>query len=539
MLQLLIVDDEPLERQAIRYVLQRERPAYQIVGEGRDGSEAVRLAKKFSPDVVLLDIKMPVMDGLEAGKVIRKIRPEARLVFVTAYDEFAYAQEAIALGASRYLLKPVAAEELITLLDDLAQEIEKERQAREETKQLRSALEEMLPLIRQGFALDLVAGHIEHEKLKAQAEFLGLTSLPRLVMVAAIDRFPERPGGLLEAERQYLKKRVWQILEETASEWRGALVVPGLKEEFLLLLPTDHLLDRTRVREGAISLGKKLCEKVRQLTPLTITVGIGRPVMEPVQLSRSYAEAAAAAEYRLLYGGDQVIHADDVTVLPRSREPFSSPAEQNLALAVRLGNKEAAWRYFTHIMAETVFRQEVQPPVLKVKILELISLATRSALEAGANPDEIAEVMLAGSTELVTGESLNELQARVKEKIGILVDKVVQAREQRNNNLIDRAIKFIKENYHRDISLEDVAHHVYLSPCYFSRLFKQVQGENFIDYLTRVRLEVAKELLLRTDLSINEIAARVGYKDYRYFGQVFKKMEGITPTIFRKKIGGG
>jgi len=539
LLQLLIVDDEPLERQAIRYVLQRERPAYRIVGEGRDGTEAIHLVKKFSPDVVLLDIKMPGMDGLEAGKAIRKIRPEARLIFVTAYDEFTYAQEAVALGASRYLLKPVAAEELITLLDDLAREIEKERQARKETEQLRAALEEMLPLIRQGFALDLVAGHIEPEKIKAQAEFLGLNFLPRLVMVAAIDKFPDRPGGLLEAERQYLKKEVWYILEKTASEWQGALVVPGLKEEFLLLLPIEHLPDRARVRERAISLGKKLCEKVRELTPLTITVGVGRPVIEVGQLSRSYAEAAAAAEYRLLYGGDQVIHADDVTVLPRSREPFGSPAEQNLALAIRLGNKEAAWRHLSHIMAEVIFKQEVRPTVIKVKILELISLATRSALEAGANPDEIAEVMLSGTIELASGESLNDLQAKVKEKIGILVDKVVQAREQRNTNLIERAIKFIKENYHRDISLEDVAHHVYLSPCYFSRLFKQVQGENFIDYLTRVRLEVAKDLLLHTDLSITEIAARVGYKDYRYFGQVFKKVEGYTPTIFRKRMGGG
>jgi two-component system response regulator YesN len=114
---------------------------------------------------------------------------------------------------------------------------------------------------------------------------------------------------------------------------------------------------------------------------------------------------------------------------------------------------------------------------------------------------------------------------------------VVVTREQRNSTLIDRASKFIEANFSQDLTLEEVAQQVYLSPCYFSRLFKQIKGLNFIDYLTRVRLQAARELLLSTNLSVAEIAARVGYHDARYFGQVFKKQEGYTPGVFRK-IGG-
>lgn len=537
MLKLLIVDDEPLERQAIRYLLEKARPEYQIIAEGRDGAEAVALGQQMHPDVVLLDIKMPVMDGLEAGKLLRELLPEARLVFVTAYDEFAYAQEAIVLGASQYLLKPVAGEELISLLDSLAQEIERERRAKEETQKLKAALEEMLPLIRLGFVMDLIAGNIGPEEIKARADFLGLRRLPRLVLLVTVDNSPVRPTHMSEVEWQFLKKRVLQIIEETASRWPESVVVPGLKDEFILLLPSDHLGDRQSIRKASIHLGEEICASIRRLTPLTVTVGIGRPVDNPSSLARSYAEAKAATEYRILYGGDQVIHADDVTVLPRSRQPLASPAEQKLALSVRLGDKESTCRYLNQVIAEIMLKQEVRPPVLKMKFLELIGLVARSALEAGADPEEIAEITLAGSSEFMSLDSLAEVQAKIGEKLSILVDKVVEARERRNTNLIDKAIAFIQKNYHRDLSLEEVAQHVYLSPCYFSRLFKQLKGENFIDYLTRIRIEAAKDLLLHTDLSVTEIAARVGYRDSRYFGQVFKKQEGHTPTVFRK-IGG-
>ncbi|MGB9662287.1 MAG: response regulator [Moorellaceae bacterium] len=537
MLRLLVVDDEPLERQAIRYLLEKMRPQYQVVAEGRDGAEAVTLGQQVRPDVVLMDIKMPVMDGLEAGKLLRDLLPDTRVIFVTAYDEFSYAQEAIALGASQYLLKPVAGEELVSLLDGLAEEIERERRAKEENQKLRVALEEMMPLIRLGFVMDLIAGHIGPEEIRARAEFLGLRRLPNLVMLVAVDSSSDRTDRMSEVEWQLLKKRVLRIIEDTVSSWPEAVVVPGLKDEFILVLPGDHLADRQAVRKAALLLGEKICASIRRLTPLTVTVGIGRPADNPFSLARSYAEAAAAAEYRILYGGDQVIHADDVTVLPRSRQPFASPSEEQLALSIRLGDKEGAWRHLNQVMAEVMIRQEVRPPVLKMKFLELISLTARSALEAGADPEEIAEITLAGSSEFMSLESLAEVQAKIGEKLSILVAKVIEAREQRNTSLIDKAAMFIQKNYHRDLSLEEVAQHVHLSPCYFSRLFKQMKGENFIDYLTRIRLEAAKDLLKNTDLSVAEIAERVGYRDPRYFGQVFKKQEGCTPTAFRKMGG--
>ncbi|MGI6285767.1 response regulator [Neomoorella humiferrea] len=535
-LKILLVDDEPLERQALRFILSRERPHYQVAAEAGNGLEAVELADALKPDVVFLDIKMPGMDGLAAGRKIRALLPESRLVFVSAYGEFDYAREAVSLGASKYLLKPVDGEEMIKLLDELAADILAARRRRQETARLKEALEEMKPLIRLGFIMDLLNGNITANEAESRALFLGITSLPRLAILVDIDNFADLARDGAEIERQLLKQRVKESIEKEAAVWPGSLVAPVSGDEFAVLLPLDRLTGEGDVRREAVALGEAICRRVRRETGATVTVGIGRPVADITELARSYAEAAAAAEYRLLYGGDQVIHADDVAARSRARRFLPDRAEQELAQAIRMGDGELVQRLAGGILMELTIKEE-SPSLIKMKILELVALATNAALEAGADAEIVSNLTLAASGEFLHLDNLADVRRRILERLVDLVNQVASSRERRNTVLIERACRFIEANFHRDLTLEEVAQQVYLSPCYFSRLFKQVKGQNFIDYLTRVRLGAAKELLLNTELPVAAIAERVGYHDARYFGQVFKKQEGYTPGVFRK-IGG-
>ncbi|OIQ58474.1 HTH-type transcriptional regulator YesS [Moorella thermoacetica] len=534
-IKILLVDDEPLERQAIRFLLARKRPHYQVAGEAGNGGEAVKLATRLRPDIVFLDIKMPVMDGLAAGREIRAILPEARLVFVTAYGEFDYAREAVALGASKYLLKPVAAEEMLPLLDELAGGVAADRRYQQETARLRATLEETKPFIRLGFIMDLINGNITDEEAVSRARFLGIANLPRLAMLVNIDNFTAlvREG----TGRQILKQQVRESLERATASWPGALVAPVTGDEFAILLPLDHLAPGADSHRAAIELGEGICRQVRRDTRATVTVGIGRPVAKVAELSRSYAEAAVAAEFRLFYGGDQVINADDVIPRPDAAQFLPAPEEQELTQAMHMGDRRAACRQAKNILLQLLLEQEKRPAISKMKLRELNTLAAKSDLEGGADPQAVSDLALARSNEVFNLDNQAGTRERILERLMFLVAQVAETREQRNSSLIDRASKYIEANFSQDLTLEEVARQVYLSPCYFSKLFKQFKGLNFIDYLTRVRLQAAKELLLNTNLPVAEIAARVGYHDARYFGQVFKKQEGYTPSVFRK-IGG-
>lgn len=536
MLKILIVDDEPLERQALRFFLAKERPQYQVTAEAANGLEAVVLAQKLKPDVVFLDIKMPVMDGLTAGREIRSLLPETRLVFVSAYGEFDYAREAVSLGASKYLLKPVESEEMIKLMDELAADIATAHRRRQETARLREALEKMKPLIRLGFIIDLLNGNIAPEEAESRALFLGITALPRLALLVDIDNFASLSRNGLEMEKQILKQKVRECIEKETAAWPGSLVAPVSGDEFAVLLPLNNLAGDEEVRRKATALGEAICRRMRREAGVTVTVGIGRPVADVAELARSYAEAAAAAEYRLLYGGDQVIHADDVAARSRARRFLPDRAEQELAQAIRMGDGELVRRLADRILMELTIKED-SPSLIKMKILELVAMATNAALEAGADAEIVSNLTLAASGEFLHLYNLADVRRRILERLVDVVNHVASSRERRNTVLIERACRFIEANFHRDLTLEEVAQQVYLSPCYFSRLFKQVKGQNFIDYLTRVRLEAAKELLLNTELPVAAIAERVGYHDARYFGQVFKKQEGYTPGVFRK-IGG-
>ncbi|MDN5344070.1 MAG: two-component system, response regulator YesN [Clostridia bacterium] len=537
-LKILLVDDEPLERQAMRFLLTRERPQYQVAGEASNGLEAVSQATALRPDIIFLDIKMPVMDGLAAGREIRNLLPEARLIFVTAYGEFDYAREAVSLGASKYLLKPVDGEEMLALLDELAGEIDASHRRQQETARLKKTLAELRPLLRLGFIIDLISGNITEADALSRASFLGINPLPQLALLVDIDNFAAlaREGG--EIERQMCKQQVKESIEAATAGWPGALVAPITRDEFAILLPLQHLSPGQESRREAIHLGEAICHRVRQDTGMTVTVGIGRLAEGVTGLARSYAEAAAAAEFRLLYGGDQVIHADDVTTRPGATRPLPAYEEQGLAQAIRIGDREAARRQAGNILMQLLLEQEKRPTLVKMKLLELVALAANAALEGGADPEAVSSLTLAGSSEFLELDNLAAMRGRILERLGELVDQVVASREQRNSALMERASRFIEANFHQDLTLEEVAQQVYLSPCYFSRLFKQTKGQNFIDYLTRVRLKAARELLLNTNLPVAEIAARVGYHDARYFGQVFKKQEGYTPSVFRK-LGGG
>lgn len=538
MYSVMLADDENLERQGWRRIIEKHcSERVRVVAEAKTGREAVEQAKKTKPDIILMDVKMPGINGIRASKLIREFLPTVRIVVISAYDEFSYAQEALKVGAVSYLLKPVQPVEVVDIISKQIEELEKERRQREEEEALRAMVQKMIPYIKLGFVFEWLAGNMmDATEIRERAEFLGIKQLPQVVMVINIDNFLQYTRGKEEVERQVLKQKVFEKIAAITEEWHQSVCVPLQGDKYGVLVAP-------RLGEGPEELRKRtarLAEAIRRqieedpFIPVTVTIGIGRVYPDVTCLHMSYKEAQRALEHKLFTGGNQVIHIDDVLPFDERIHCYPFALEKELMLNVRIGNVERARQCLEKLLNELFSRANDHPGVLKTRILELLLVLSRQATESGANPEEVARQSFEYFRELEEEENSNELREWTIDKVEHLIKLVEEARSLRCQDIMKKVLAYIHQNYNRDLSLEEVAGAVYISPCYLSRIFKQTQGVNFIDYLTSVRLENAKHLLRTTSESIAEIAKKVGYRDPKYFSRVFKRYEGCSPGEYRK-----
>ncbi len=218
----------------------------------------------------------------------------------------------------------------------------------------------------------------------------------------------------------------------------------------------------------------------------------------------------------------------------QSRHIYPFDKEQELVGRVRLGDRTGAREILNEILGDILFNSAGQPAVIKARIMELLIVLSRAAVEGGAKLDELLNLDHKYMEELVQIEPLDELCAWIVEVLDEFVDIVYRSRDSKYLPVLQNAADYIRENYATDLTLEEVAQAVHISPYYLSHLFKEELGVTFIGFLTKVRIEQAKNLLLETNLTIQQISYKVGYQDSSYFTKVFKKMEGRTPTQFRR-----
>jgi len=534
----LIVDDEALERKGWRMILEKYRPDQVCVaGEARNGKEAVEVAWKTRPNIILMDVKMPGLDGIMASKAIKKFLPDVKIIIISAYDDFAYAHEALQLGAVSYLLKPVQRGDMLDIIDKQLQDLENERKRKAEEEELREALQKMMPYIEIGFLFELLAGNVKSvEEIRERAEFLGIKQLPQVILVVNIDNFVQITRNKKEIERQVLKHKIFERISTVTREWPQSLCIPLQEDKYGIFLGPQRGEHPEKLRRRAERLAETIRREIESdpFIYTTVTIGVGRTYQEIDDLHLSYKEALRALEYKLYTDGNHVIHIDDVLPYDERIHSYPYTLEKEFISSFRIGDRECALQWLQELLSELL--SKTNPALIKTRLLQLLLLLSRQAIESGADPEEVGKQDFTYAQELQSKENLNELRKWVVAKVEQLIRLIQESRSQRQENIMKKVINYIHQHYNRDLTLEEVAEAVHFSPCYLSRIFKQMQKVNFIDYLTRVRLEKAKMLLKSSNYSISSISRKVGYQDPKYFSTLFKKHVGCTPSEYRQNI---
>lgn len=387
----------------------------------------------------------------------------------------------------------------------------------------------VLHAVESAFVTDLIYGNIVSESvIKSYLNILGIDKLPNTVFTMNIDDLSSK-SFTDERKHRFEKLSILKTVRQITSGRSGAVAMEEKGGVVVLLNVSDS---------SSISIGQELLEQFNNETGLASSVGIGETFDSFIDCPKSYEQAKKALKHKFFLGSHKAIHISDIKKIDQNVLECFLEKESNFTNKVRIGDEAGALEVLKELLKDIFAQDGVFPDMLKVRILELLTVISRAAIEGGANPKVILELKVKYGDEIANIEHKSEFEKWINKAFCEVISYVKANQIIESVKAARLAQNYIDENYHNPLTLEDVSSYVYLSPYYFSHMFKKEVGMTFVEYLTEKRIKKAQQLLMTTDLSVSNIAVSVGYPDANYFGKVYKNVTGMTPGESRKKAKG-
>lgn len=541
MLKIFLAEDEVIVRETIKRMIPWENLGFELVGEAADGEMALPLLLRQKPDLLITDIKMPFMDGLTLAKVAKKEIPGLKVVILSGYDDFNYAKQAINIGVEDYLLKPITKNALIERLTEIRSRYEHEKTQKEYYEKFHREMQAYEKNSGRDFFEALVSGSMDMMEIYRRSEKLGLDIVAEAYNVLIFtmnceEDFSGQREGYSEWEAESL-----ELLEEFFSENTSAMLFRCNIFSYGVLIKgqKETIGENTR---SCVSEIQRILDRKEQKRQWFVAAG--EPVERLSQIQKSYYSASRAFSQRYLYD-ENILYYDEMASMEKKNvtEDDSTYLQK---VDVNALNPAILQKFLSNGLLEETenfvkdyFYAIGQEPLESLVFRNYVTLNVRFSVmsflkEIGCDTRTLEQE----DTEDVLSESSKSLENAIAyaEKI---ISQAIALRDQnsgnKNRSILKTAVDFIDSHYtEEDMSLNKAANAANVSANHFSALFSQNMGQTFIEYLTNLRMNKAKEYLRCTSMRSSEIAGEIGYKDAHYFSYLFKKTQGMTPSDYRK-----
>lgn len=526
MYSVFAVDDEPIVLEGIRSKIDWEGSGFTFAGEATDGEIALSMIHEIKPDILVTDIKMPFMDGLQLAEAIKRTQPWIKIIILSGHDEFDYAKKAISIGIEEYLLKPFTPEELLASLNKAAAQIDKERKQLSDISRLRDELKSSEALIKKEFLNNLVHGSEEMSTALQKSSELGLNLISRYYKVL-ISRINSRSGNTeTQQEACSLLNSYSTAISEAVSFFHHSnLLVCIFKGS-----TQEELDDNTfRAAETIVHIATKNEDCI-------VLTAIGKTVEHLSQLSISYEDAKKILQAGNISKENRIISSEDISDNENTNGDTLLNFEEGDPLVDKL--KYAAKGDIQKIIEDSMELIKKNPDQFSVfasyLLVDLIFAVSKLVEKLGGNIKELNPDILQRK---FIDDAVSD-EARFTKTLEQVLNFALEFRDSKMTgkygSVILKAKQFIEENYaDQNTTLTTVAEAVCLSPNHFSTIFSQECKTTFIEYLTNVRLENAKRLMRETDMKGYDIAYECGFSDPHYFSYIFKKNTGLSPREYK------
>lgn len=535
MLRVFLVEDEKIIRETLHSTVPWARCGYTFVGEASDGEMALPLIRQSKPDVLITDIRMPFMDGLSLSKLVLQEFPKMKIIILSGYDDFEYAQQAISIGVERYLLKPITKSSLVTVLDEVRGKIEGERAQQNYMDQFHLESQDYEDDTRRRFFEKMVNGLLTLPEIYQQAEKLDLDLRAQAYAICLISAMPEQSAAYSEASAQIRESLVTHFLkypEYILFRWNLTTYAVLLKGD------TDQI-------EGYVDRCIRTVQKLYEaLGPeLNWYAAAGKPQQRLSSLPECFRQVSRLWSYRYIVPKQHILTEQTVRLFPEggSRHDLGQLDVSKLNPAVLQGVLENAQAQevsgFVDGYLGSLWDALSSPPFCQYLMLNLRFIATDFLEKRGFSQQDFLENLTC--LDMVgRNVTVDDLKRFLTDVLLRAIDLRERAAGSQYRGLLTEAVRYIDDHFQdEDISLNRVAKEVNISANYLSAVFSQEMHTTFVEYLTAKRMEKARSLLRSSDLRSGEIALAVGYKDPHYFSFLFKKTQGCTPRDYRSGKG--
>lgn len=524
----LLVDDEEEVIHVIMRKINWEGLGFSVAGHANNGAKALEMVEEFQPDVVMTDIRMPFMDGMELSRRIKAEYPATKILFFTGFDEFEYAKGAVHLEVEEYILKPVNSAELTNVFTKLKIKLDQEISDKRNVEILQKYYMDSLPLLQANFYTSLIEGSILEEEIPGylsdyQLSFSG-PFFCCLVIHTSSSQVPADMNPLLLATsvHRQAKERLAEKWDAKCFSYLGnTIMIAQLRTENEVSELTDEC--------------DRFCKYAKSIIGAVVTIGIG-PVCDSVlALSQSFTGAREAVSYRVIYGAARAINIQEVVPGEILQSGLANDAEiSNLFRTIRFGSEneviQAADQYLKHTSFPNKSLQQHH-----VDMMELVSTLYRFALNNDFGAADFSQDFRKLYSSIFDLEP-DEFRKWLIDCSLSFREKLILARNRSNRSFVAKAEEYVRHNYgDEDLSLDRICEILGVSNSYFSSVFKKETGNSFIRYLTDYRMERASQQLIGTNEKSYIIAKNVGYTDPNYFSYVFKRKFGVSPSKYRRE----
>jgi two-component system response regulator YesN len=529
MYKMLLVDDESRQLKALANIVRALRPEYEV-HEALNGRLALDFLQDNSMDVIITDIRMPEMDGLQLVEALYENKNRAKVILLTGYGEFEYAQKAIRLGIFDYIVKPFGKSDLEQLLVKIDQALEQEYSENKRREDMARKLNESLPVYQTHLLNKWIHGLLneaESDELEKAVgtEGNGILLITELGRGIPIDEPKERIMHQMSFELKTLLKIRGHVISFILDGQESIMAFVVSSKEARLFRPKELLV----ILENWIS-------NCKAEYGMKITVGVGSAWTEMMVSGKScYEQALSALQRKFFLGSGQAIFFEEMTKDTSKLNPLIGQEEELLA-AMKKGDRDAMNDNINAFFEPIPQFTHLNPAEIKEDVIRLIVFQLKAAKHF-IGEEEYHMRLREIRSQLTSCEDYNELRYWTKKILLKMIDLYQTVGKDKNRIIIEKCMAFIQEHFAEELSLESIAQMYHFNTSYFSSLFKNHTGKSLSDYVIKVRMDNAKRLLTNSEYKISDIAVKIGYKDSAYFIRLFKRELGISPNKFRHLTG--